>query len=167
MRQSLSVLGLLALLALLGAACGGGGSDDSSAEAYFGALAKVDAAAEARGEAAFRTLLGQDSTDPEGFARFFDAVEAFNRVLRADLTALAAPADLAAAHDALVAAEDVVIDEIEKVREAAADVVTFADIETFVSEAGDAFDEFRRACVALEQLAADRGIDLVLGCAEE
>ena len=59
------------------------------------------------------------------------------------------------------------IAEIEKVRAVAAEVVTFADIEMFVSEAGHAFDEFRRACVALEQLAADRGIDLVLSCAEE
>ena len=168
MRRPLMWLGLLATLALLVAACGGEASDDtSSAAAYFEALAAADAVAEAQGEAAVRTLLGQDSTDPEGFATFFDAVEEFNRVLRADLTALSAPADLAAAHNALVAAEEAVIAEIEKVRAAAAEVVTFADIETFVSEAGDAFDEFRRACVALEQLAADRGIDLVLSCAEE
>ena len=85
MRRPLVWLGLLATLALLVAACGGEGSDDtSSAASYFEALAAADAVAEAQGEAAVRTLLGQDSTDPEGFATFFDAVEEFNRVLRAD-----------------------------------------------------------------------------------
>lgn len=167
MQRSLAVLGLLAALALLLAACGG--DDTLSVEAYFEALQEVDADAEARGgaakDAALQALADADPTDSDGAtAAFFDPLEKSTRAFRADLAALTAPAEVAAAHTALVDATDAVIDEIDKVRARGGDAA-FVDLVAFLTDAGDANDEVLRACIALEQLAADRDIDLVLACA--
>ncbi len=156
MRSSLTVLGLLTVLALLVAACGG--DDTLSVEAYFEALEDVDAAGEAE---TFFEGDGDTPPDAETIATYFDGLHAFGRSFRVDFAALTAPTELAVAHDALLDAVDAVIVEIERVR------ATGADIETFFEEGGDELDAFGRACATLQQIATDRGIDLELSCADE
>ena len=162
MRRTPSWLGLLATLALLVATCGG--EDALTDRAYFEALEEVALAAQAQDEALDAAFPFDDPPDAETIAAFLEAFQATFIDARAAAAVLAAPSDLAAAHDASVAAQDAVIDAFETAR---ADVETFADLRTFFDEAGAAFDEFGRACVGLEQLAADRGISVELFCPEE
>ena len=161
MKRPPPVLGLLATLALLVAACGGG-DDALSDREYFAALEDVNAAAEARSDA----IPEPSRDDRESIRAFFDDLRAVFVDTRADLAALAAPTELAAAHDALVDAVNLVIDEIERVGEADADE-TLADVRAFF--ASDGIDEFNRACGTLHQLAAARDIAFVFDddCTDE
>ncbi|MCZ6544900.1 MAG: hypothetical protein O6913_04235 [Chloroflexi bacterium] len=159
MRRSLALLGLLATLALLLAACGG--DDTLSDREYFAALEAVSADAEARDAA----IPEPSPDDPESVPAFFELFQALFVGVRADLAAIAAPTELAAAHDAFVEAIDAVIDNLERVRGAGADE-TIVDVLAFF-EANDAFGEFNRACATLQQLAADRNIDFVFDCTDE
>ena len=150
--RSVTLLGLLASLALLMAACGG--EDTLSDREYFAALEDVNAAVEARADA----VPQPSADDPETIPAFFDDFLLLFTGLRADLAALAPPAELAAAHDALVDAVALVIVEIERVREAGAEE-TLANVSAFF--AGEGIAAFNRVCATLHQLAADRGIPFV------
>ena len=54
---------------------------------------------------------------------------------------------------------------IEQGRGTGADL-TFADVVTLLTASRATFDQVGRACITLEQLAADRGIELDLLCAD-
>ena len=169
MRHLWTWFGLLAALALLAAACG---DDTLSDEAYFEALADIGADSDAAAEPLFAPFAGDESgsavlrAGAEAAVAFLDGFQALFVVARADTAALAPPSDLAAAHDAVVAAMDEVIDELEEAR---AQVAGGADVETIFEhpQPAAAFDEWRRACATLQQLAADRGFELELSCVEE
>ena len=164
MRRSLTWLGLMGLLTLLVAACGGDGT--LSDEAYFEALEDVGADADARAEPLFETFSNEAGDAPpaaETATAFLDGYQALFVAARAGAAALSAPIDLAAAHETLVDAMDAVIDEIGRARVR----VEAGELESvFVEVAPAAFDEFARACATLEQLATDRGFDLELSCAD-
>jgi hypothetical protein len=68
---------------------------------------------------------------------------------------------LASAHNAFLDALDAVIQEIERTRQAG------ADLETFFDDDDNVLTEFGRSCAALQQLAEDRSIDVALSCATE
>lgn len=161
MRRSLTVLGLLALLPLLVAACG---DDTLSDEAYFAALEAESADAAAQGEAVFERLIGDVAVDdPESVVAFLDAFRATWEDTRATTAALTPPSDLATAHDALVEALDAVIEELGvAVAEAEA-----GNVDTFFAIAEPvALAELERACAALERLGRDRDIHVSLACAD-
>ena len=160
MRRPLIWLGLLAALTLLVAACG----DENilSDEEYFEALEDVGADSDARAEPLFEAL--GDEPDAETALAFLAGFHALYVEAREGVATLAAPSDLAAANRAFVDAADAVIVAIEKarVRVEAGDLASvFAEVEPA------AFERFRRACAALEQLARDRGFTVELSCADE
>ena len=160
--RSLALLGLLASLALLIAACG---DDALSDEAYFEALQEVDADANTEGEAVFERLIGDVTPDdPEGVAAFLVAFRATWEDARANAAALDPPSDLATAHDALVEAMDAVIEEVGAVlaEAEAGNVDAFFAIADPVSLA-----ELGRACAALERLGRDRDIHVSLACTDQ
>ncbi len=159
MRRFLTVLGLLATLTLLVAACGG--DEALSDREYFAALGDSSADAEARDNALDEAFPFDEPPDAETVAAFLDAFQAIFIDARADIAALAPPPDLAAAHDAMVAAQDAVITVFDEAR---ADAETFSDV---FDEARGVFDEFERSCTTLAQLAADRGIAVELFCGDE
>ena len=152
MKRRAPVLGLLATLVLLVGACGG--DDALSDREYFAALEEVNAAAEARNDA----ISDPSPDDPESIAAFFDDLRTSFVETRADLAGLAAPPALAAVHDALVAAMDRTIDEIERIRDGD-DGETIAGVRALF--ASDGIAEFNRVCARLHQLAADRDITFV------
>ncbi len=160
MRQPLTWLGLLAALTLLVAACG----DENilSDEEYFEALEDVGADSDARAEPLFDAL-GDEPPDAETALAFLAGFHALYVEARAAVSTLAAPSDLAAANRAFVDAADAVIVAIEQARVR----VEAGDVASVFAEVGPAaFDEFRRACAALEQLARDRGFTVELSCAD-
>ena len=165
MRRSFAWLGLLATLALLVAACG---DDTLSDEAYYAALADVGADSDARGDALFATFAteaGDALVDTEAATTFLDGFQAIFVDARAVVATLAAPRDLASAHDAFVEALDTVIDELEEGR---AQVAAGADIVAiFLDLQLAAFDELERVCDRLERLGRDRDIHVTLSCADE
>ncbi|MCZ6544701.1 MAG: hypothetical protein O6913_03225 [Chloroflexi bacterium] len=168
MRRSLTWLGLVGLLTLLLAACGG--DDSLSDEAYFQALADVGAESDARLEPLYAPFAGDESGaaflrgGEEAAVTFLDGLQAVMAEARDAVAALAAPSDLTAANDAFVEAADAMIAEIDRARLR----VEAGDLESVFEEVEPAaFDEFRRACARLQQLALDRGFDPKLSCAEE
>ena len=159
--RSLTLLGLLASLALLIAACG---DDTLSHEAYFQALEAQSADADAQGEAVFQRLIGDVAADdPESVVAFLVAFRATFEDARANAAALAPPSDLTTAHDALVEALDAVVEELGvALAEAEA-----GNVDTFFAIAEPvAFAEFRRTCAALERLGRDRDIHVSLACTD-
>ena len=145
MRRFLTVLGLLATLALFVAACGG--DEALSDREYFAALGDAAADAEAQDNALDEAFPFDEPPDAETVAAFLEALQAIFVDARADIAALAPPPELAAAHDAMVVAQDAVI--------------------AVFDEARGVFDEFERSCTTLAQLAADRGIAVELFCGDE
>lgn len=164
MPRSLTWLGLMALLTVLVAACGGDGT--LSDEAYFEAVEDVGADSDARAEPLFETFsneAGDAPPDAETATAFLDGYQALFVAARAGTAALSAPSDLAAAHEALLDAMAAVIDEIGRARVR----VEAGELESVFTEVEPAaFDEFARACATLEQLARDRGFHLELSCAD-
>ncbi len=164
MRRSWIGLSVASVLVLLLSACGSDGDALSDRE-YFEALGEVAAAAEAQDQALDAAFpFGDTPPDAETLTAVLDRFQAIFSDARAGFAGLATPPDLAVAHNEMVAAQDAVIGEFERARGV---VETVADLQTFFAEASPAFDEFTRACLNLEQLAADRGIVVELFCPEE
>ena len=149
MVRLLAPFALVVALALLSGACGG--EDTLSDREYFAALEDVNAAVEARADA----IPQPSPDDPETIPAFFEDLRALWAAARADLAALTPPAELAAAHDALVDAVTLVIVETEQGRDAGTEE-TLADIGAFFL--GEGIAAFNRACTTLHQLADDRSI---------
>ena len=153
MKRALPWLGLLVTLALLLTTCGG--DEALSDEAYFAALQDVGADSSARAGPLFETLRGAPP-DTETALAFLDGYQALLGEARAGVAVLAAPSDLAAANDAFVDAAGAAIAALERARVR----VEAGELEAVFEPA--AFAEFVRACVTLEQRAADRGFELEL-----
>ena len=157
---TLSILSVLAALAL--AACGG--DDPLSDEAYFEGLEAVGAQSDAQAEPLFEPFADDTPPDAETAAAFLVGYQALFETASAGTAALVPPSDLAAAHDASLEAMDAVIDEIERARVR----VEAGEVDSvFVELRPAAFDDFARVCATFEQLAVDRGFHLQLSCADE
>jgi len=162
---------LLLASAVLGMACSGG-SEEVTLGAY---LQRVDAIF-AETDERFVALGDRCSerTDSEG-ARvrvalcFFDASVAIWPDFTNALENIDPPDEAAAAHDELLAAGGELSSLIEDYSTRLADVQSTAELEEVLSAhdllaAGDRFDQ---ACLSLQDLATETGIELDLACTDE
>ncbi len=168
-----------ALLALgtIAAACGGG--DELSLEEYFEQAQVISDDSDEEFEALYADFPDEDDeeffSNEENLTVIKDFAARFPVVFRDtlnDVEALDPPAEVEDAHDEFLAAGNELlilfvgltgpVEEAESVSEAE---VLFGDEDDPEIEAAD--QRFTDACLALEGIAADNGIVVHFGCADE
>jgi hypothetical protein len=163
---------LLAALAVVAVACGG--REPLSLEEYFQRLEEIRADAFQRMVALEEEFEEVDSasTDEEQIdevRRFLDGSASSLGALVDDLEGLDPPAEVEGPHDDLVQAES---DRVELIRDLAdrlEDVESRSELEDVFDESEDDSDEVEgrldAACLALQDLADEKDIDVDLECA--
>lgn len=151
-------MGLLAVFVNLAmVACGG--PERLSEQAYFRAVEEIAAGTEADSARVWGRLDDAGEADAKSTAMFLADLRSVTVDLRGQLVDLRAPRALAGAHQALLAAVDGLIMQLEQSRSEG------HDFDTFANESAPARAAVGRACIALEQHAEQRGAPITLACA--
>lgn len=155
---------------LVGGACGGdGGGDALTLEEYFERVDELENKQLADSQAIDDELdlLDEDLTVDEVADSFQEQIDVL-RELRDGLDDLNPPDEAQDAHDEVVDSLEASADEFEDLLDEFRDEDSVEDAFAAVGEADTPeSDRATEACIDLQQVAADNGIDVELDCEEE
>ncbi len=173
---SLFVGALLLVLSTVAGACGGDG--ELTLEEYFQRIDVLgndfeddtNRLSDEFGEAAQEVTTEEELIEP--FRDFFDRLGALAEDFIADLESIDPPPEVEDAHNEIVAAQAEGLELLEELNERAQLVESISDMEDLSAEfAGPVFtdvsDRSEQACLGLQAIADDNGIDVDLECEEE
>ncbi|MEE8346479.1 MAG: hypothetical protein V3S20_03925, partial [Dehalococcoidia bacterium] len=170
---SLFVGALLFALSTVAGACGGGdGGGELTLEQYFQRLEAVASDYEQRGDALFENFGEEFDSEEEQVQATQEFWKEFLVLLQefvGDLDDVNPPSEAEAAHEESVDAGGEMLEAFQEL----VDQVTQAESITELAEGFDdieldaAGDRFEQACVELQGIADDNGIDVDLNCGEE
>ena len=157
--------------------CGGSGSDaDPALESYF---SQMEAAADRYNQRLIDAEAASESgIDPDADGEAFDAelLEALKRLFADgvvitrdfvnELSAIQPPADVTTEHFASVTTGEDLVAALEELGEglASVDQLEVFQIAVAESRAAEVIVEFDRACIVLEAVAVDNGLEVQLNC---
>ena len=159
-------MGLLLGVGAVAAACGGG-EEELSLEEYFQKLETISDDLRERGEA-FDPETGELPNIDTLQRLLSEGVSAFQDALN-EAENLDPPSEVKGAHDTFLQEARARMEVFESLADRAAEVESLSGLEDVFAEFEDPDSEaadvrFDDACRALEQVAADNGIELDLGC---
>lgn len=179
MKTRLVPLALIAVMVLafgaIAAACGDGGDgggDELTLEEYFQRLETIGQDYDDAGSALNQEMEAKfDAAAPEDeqialFRDFLDEALPLVSDFVNDLDDLSPPAAAADAHNDAVEAGQDLVGMFENVIVVADEATLFADAAALLDAPGftEASDSFTNACLALQEIADDNGIDVDLRC---
>jgi hypothetical protein len=163
---SLIVTLLLALGTVTGA-CGGG--EKLTLEEYFQQMQAITAEAVEEADALDEQIDDLEEDDFEGLRGLFVANTAITSEVFDEMDGMDPPAEVQDAHNEFVAAGGQMVELMEAFGDDLADVESTSELEqAFDRLVGleEATVRIDTACLALEEIAADNGIDVDLDCDE-
>jgi len=177
MATRLAIVGLLTALALAAgtfAGCGGDGGGDSSdltLDEYFAELEERSAEFEERGRQAEDDLdfvnAGTEAEQVELAVEFFTLAVTIYEDFVSELDDLNPPAEVQSVHEDAVSNGRTAVERLRLLLDLVGDAETEAELDAALEEVSPAdpvFETFSAACVELQGIADERGIDVDLQC---